>query len=106
MAPEDRRGWLEPTVIAGIVRTHQSELRRCYEQALRRRPDFGGGLTLRVVVGESGRVHQTRSVGADEGVDPGFVACVGAQVRTWIFPRPTGGKVTFDLPVGLRTRTR
>lgn len=96
------RGFLEPSAINGVVRTSLPSLQRCYEHALRLRPELGGGaLRLRVSLDGEGRVVRTRVEGGD--VPETLQACATAEAERWSFPSP-GGPVSFDLPLRFRSR--
>ncbi len=96
------RGFLDPAEINGVVRTSLPSLQRCYEHALRMRPEIGGGaLRLRVSLDASGRVVRTRVEGGD--VPETLQACATAEAERWSFPSP-GGPVSFDLPLRFRSR--
>lgn len=96
------RGYLDPSVINGVVRTSLPNLQRCYEHALRMRPELGGGaLVVRVTVAADGGVLRTRIDGGD--VPATLQACVTDAATSWTFPAP-GAPVSFDLPLRFRAR--
>jgi len=96
------RGFLDPSVINDVVQTSLPSLQRCYEHALRLRPELGGGaLRLRVSLDGEGRVVRTRIEGGD--VPETLQACATAEAERWSFPSP-GGPVSFDLPLRFRSR--
>jgi ferric-dicitrate binding protein FerR (iron transport regulator) len=95
------RGFLEPEIINAVVHTSLPSLQRCYEHALRLRPELGGGaLRLRVSLDGEGRVVRTRIEGGD--VPETLQACATAEAERWSFPSP-GGPVSFDLPLRFRS---
>jgi hypothetical protein len=96
------RGYLDPAVINGVVRGSLPSLQRCYEHALRLRPDLGGGaLRARVTVATDGTVLRTRIDGAD--VPTSLQSCVTSEASRWTFPSP-GAPVSFELPLSFHSR--
>jgi hypothetical protein len=91
------QGYLSPEEITPVVRQSQRALQRCYEQALRLRPDLGGGL-LRARVTLDGRGAVRRVQIDDDGAPPSLEACVRQEAAQWAFP-PPGGPMSFELPL-------
>ena len=86
----------DPQLLARTIRSRLSEVRACYERALKRRPDIAGKLVLRFTITAAGTVS---SVDIDEDTlrDPEVTACVRAAVQRWRFPAPAraGAEVSF-----------
>lgn len=101
-----RQGHLPREAIQGVVRQGLWGLRRCFNNALKRRPDLrsAGTYTLRITVGRSGAVSRVRFRGEQPPAVLG--SCITHDAGRWVFPSPTGGAVTFDLPVNLTARDR
>jgi hypothetical protein len=91
------QGYLAPEEITPVVRQSQRALQRCYEQALRLRPDLGGGL-LRARVTLDGRGAVRRVQLEHDGAPASLEACVRQEAATWAFP-PPGGPMSFELPL-------
>lgn len=85
-ADVDIRGGLDKDVIQRRFRDHQSELRWCYTEALRRDRSLRGRLVLDLVI-IAGKVILARAAEDDLG-DPELAACVVRRVSTWRFPDP------------------
>ncbi len=78
--------------IQRVVRLKQGEYRYCYEKQLQSRPDLEGKVTLKFVVGPTGRVLVTEVL--EDTLGEGEVAsCIANKARNWQFPRPRGGGV-------------
>lgn len=104
--PQAREGHLPREAIQGVVRQGLWGLRRCFNNTLKRRPDLrsAGSYTLRITVGRSGAVSRVRFRGEQP---PSMLAsCITNDTERWVFPSPSGGAVTFDLPVNLTARQR
>ncbi|MDH5492895.1 MAG: AgmX/PglI C-terminal domain-containing protein, partial [Myxococcales bacterium] len=94
-------GILPREAIVAVVAQGRRALSRCFQRALKRRPDLRGGVSLRVTIGRSGQVRRVQ-VRADEGGRHAALdACIQAQVERWTFPPPEGGPMSFDLPLNL-----
>lgn len=95
-APE---GHLAPEVISRVVRQGLPGLRQCYERALRRSPEQEGRFRMRVSVGRSGQVRSVRVRAAQSDLPQSLRDCISARAERWVFPAPSGGAVTFDVPL-------
>lgn len=100
-------GHLDPEAIATTLRTIRPSLQRCYERAMRRRPDLHGRYRLEVKVGRSGVVQRSR-MRSDGGDTPPteLTDCMARVVRRRPFPEPTGGPVTFEVPLNFQRVSR
>lgn len=91
------QGFLAPEDITPVVRQSQRALQRCYEHALRLRPDLGGGLLrARVTLDSQGRVRLVELDGG--GAPESLETCVRLEAARWQFP-PPGGPMSFELPL-------
>lgn len=84
------QGSLSRDVIQRMVRVNVGRIRQCYEHALQKAPNLAGRVSIRFVIGPTGKVVQASDSGSTLG-DPGVIACVLAAVRRISFPSPTGG---------------
>ena len=84
------QGSLSRDVIQRMVRVNVGRIRQCYEHALQKAPNLTGRVSIRFVIGPTGKVVQASDSGSTLG-DPGVIACVLAAVRRISFPSPTGG---------------
>jgi TonB family protein len=85
------QGPLDPDIVRRIVRAHINEIRRCYNQGLRRDATLRGTVTVSFDVLADGKVGRAR-VESTTLPDPGVGSCMAAAVGRWVFPKPTGGK--------------
>lgn len=76
-----------PDSVQGVVRSHEPDLKACYEARLAEGKDVQGEMVLTFVIGVDGlpdRPRLRKSTLRDKDVE----ACVLRAVRRWIFPRP------------------
>lgn len=89
-------GTLSKDEIRKVVREHIEEVRHCYNQVLEKQPEARAKLVVDFTIGSDGGVTRS-NIGSLEG--PAELGpCVNAAVRTWKFPRPTGGEVAVSYP--------
>lgn len=96
------QGHLDPAELRPVVREARPALKRCHERLMKQRPDIAGKgyrLQLRVTVGRSGVVQRTEVVSEGETPPAELEACIRQQLTTRAFPKPTGGPVTFEVPL-------
>ena len=94
-------GRLPPEVVLRIVRQNLGRVRRCYEDALRTRPDAEGVVSVRLVIDRSGSVARASDGGASTFPSEATTACVVRQMNSLSFPQPEGGPETVFLQVTL-----
>ncbi|MFT3922663.1 MAG: AgmX/PglI C-terminal domain-containing protein [Myxococcales bacterium] len=103
-AQNDPRGHLDPEQIAPVVRAGLDSLRRCYERGLKRDPRLVGKLLLSIRVAPDGHVARATLDSGDGPALPLDVeSCIQGEARSWMFPRPTGGFVVFEVPLNLKS---
>lgn len=92
------RGELNPELVRRAVRRRLPEVRACYDEALGRRPELAGEVTMRLAISPTGEVATAR---ADRGSMPPseLGACLVRAARRWEFPRPETGVVRVVLPL-------
>lgn len=98
------RGELTSEEIRPVVQAGMRDLRRCYDRALRRRPDLRGRYSARVLVDRAGGVRQVRLSAPDAPAE--FASCITDEARSWRFPAPRGGVVWLDVPLNFAPRRR
>lgn len=91
-------GGLSSEQIGGVIRNHHNAIRHCYEKSLQKQPNLAGKIRMKFVIGANGGVlsvsTEQDSLGSGE-----LSGCILAKIRTWRFPKPTGGqKVTVTYP--------
>ncbi len=81
---------MDKEAVRVIVREHISEVRKCYENRLRTKPDLSGKLILNWEINRDGVVaNPVASVPLDKEVDN----CVIDKLKKWKFPEPPNNRV-------------
>ena len=96
VAPADELavvGGLDKDSVAAVVRAGKDRATACYDHVLRRHPEVGGAIKVRLTVLPTGGVEGIEVT--DSSVGNLFLeSCIRGAISTWRFPRPTdGGKV-------------
>ena len=94
-------GSLSKETIRRIVRRHLNEVRFCYEQGLRKRPDLSGQVAIKFIISPSGSV-QTAAVSNTTLGDGAVELCISKVVQRMSFPMPdNSGIVVVTYPLSL-----
>jgi hypothetical protein len=88
------RGALSKETIRRVLQRHVNEVRYCYEEGLRARPDLQGRVAIRFVVRPDGAVQLATKASSDLG-DAEVEQCIAGVVRRLQFPAPEGGGMVF-----------
>lgn len=91
-APRKPAGGLEKSVISGVIKAAEPQIRFCYERELQELPGLGGKLSVAWTIGPSGSVVSAE-VKESTVQNAALEACVLARVRRMQFPPPVGGGV-------------
>jgi hypothetical protein len=83
---------------ARVVAGMRAGFRACYNRGLVNTPDMHGALRLKLRVGPTGEVLDTKVEGA-RGLSQEVVACVKARAGAAMFSAPDGGKATISFPL-------
>lgn len=95
-------GGLDRAVIEATIAKYLSEIRACYEEGLRRKPDLTGTVTVAFEINGMGRLNHARVKSSTLG-DPSVEACMTGRMMDWQFPQPRGGvTVKANHPFALR----
>ena len=86
------RGSLSREAIRRVIRRHINEVRFCYEQGLRQRPDLEGRVTVAFIISPSGSV-QSSAVASSTIGNVRVEGCATRAVQRWNFPAPDGGGI-------------
>ena len=90
-------GVLAKELIAKVINEHLGEVRGCYERALLKEAGLAGKLVLEWTIDLTGHVDEIKVKQATlKGAD--VPNCIVNSLKTWIFPKPTGGKVVVSYP--------
>jgi TonB family protein len=84
------RGSLSKDTIRRVIQRHLAEVRFCYEEALRRRPELSGRVQLAFMIAPSGAVQQAKVADSSLG-SPEAESCIARAAQRWAFPAPDGG---------------
>ena len=79
-------------VMRKIKTAYMSGLKRCHKDLLKRDPTAGGRVSLKFMVGPTGRITRVKATGFDSGVD----RCIEARAKSWRFgvPKDEDGEPT------------
>ena len=91
-------GGLSKEVIAKIIRSHQSEIKYCYEVELQKNPSLFGKVAVLFIIDAAGAVSQADVSETSLG-NANTEQCMLSRIRRWKFPEPeVGGLVTVTFP--------
>ena len=85
-------GGLDKDVIAKIIRSHQNEIKYCYETELNKDPSLAGKVAVAFTIDPAGGVAEA-SVTETTLNNSAAEACMLSRIRRWKFPEPKGGGV-------------
>lgn len=91
-------GALPAAVIQRVVRRHEDEFRRCYENGLFHNPNLAGRIATRFVIDRDGVVSVAHNGGSDLP-DSVVMVCVIRRFSTLRFPAPQSGTVQVVYPL-------
>jgi hypothetical protein len=92
-------GRLPPEVIQGVVRSHYSALRACYEQGLVRDSKLSGKVQVRFVISRTGSISAIAATPETSLPDADAVQCMLRVFEQLTFPEPAGGTITVVYPI-------
>ena len=92
-------GRLPPEVIQRIVRSNFGRVKRCYADALAKKPGLTGRVYTKFVIDRTGHVASAESTQQSTIPDGAVVSCVVSMFRGLVFPQPEGGIVTVVYPL-------
>ncbi|HYO51900.1 AgmX/PglI C-terminal domain-containing protein [Archangium sp.] len=85
-------GGLDKDVIAKIIRSHQNEIKYCYETELNKNPSLAGKVAVAFTIDPAGGVSEA-NVTETTLNSPAAENCMLSRIRRWKFPEPKGGGV-------------
>ena len=95
-------GGLDRSLIQATILRYLSQVRACYEEGLKRRPEILGQVTMNFAVNGQGGVNYSRVLRSSLG-DRDVESCISMRMMTWKFPTPKGGvNVKVSYPFMLR----
>jgi hypothetical protein len=86
-------GTLPKEAIREVIRTHNAEVRQCYEQGLESEPELAGRLVLKFTINQDGAVDSPEVAADSDFAHHAVGACVLEAMQSWSFPKPSGGGV-------------
>ncbi len=96
-------GGLDREVIADFIRRNIGHILYCYERSLSANPNLFGKVSVRFVIGASGKV-ETQKIGESTLKDQRVEGCILDKVAQWKFPTPKGGvQVSVNYPFLFKT---
>jgi TonB family protein len=85
-------GGLDKDVIAKIIRSHQNEIKYCYETELNKNPSLAGKVAVAFTIDPTGAVSEA-NVTETTLNNSTAENCMLSRIRRWKFPEPKGGGV-------------
>jgi hypothetical protein len=81
-----------------VVKSHLSQVRACYERALKEQETATGGrVEIGFAITPGGRAVRVRTESNSTASEP-LARCLEGRVREWQFPRPAGGEYELIYP--------
>jgi len=90
-------GKIDRASVESVFRRRKGAIQSCYERALKVNSQVQGKVAIRFTIGPAGTVTEI-SVSENSTGDSQIGACITEKVRTWPFPPPDEGSVTFVYP--------
>lgn len=87
--PRQCDGQIDRSGLSAVIRRQQSQVRNCYERALKANNLLQGTVNVRLRIGRTGRVDSVSVNGSLR--DAEVFSCVRRLARDWQFPPVTGG---------------
>lgn len=100
LSPMKKGTGLTAGEVIAVIRFHLVDIRRCYEDAIKKTPDLSGKLHTNFVISNLGTVKSAvPSTKPEDLQDSKLKECVGEVISSWEFPRPRGKEdVTVNYP--------
>src|SRR5262249_10246024 len=83
-------GGLSKEGIPKIIRSHQSEIKYCYEVELQKNPSLFGKVAVLFIIDAAGSVSEA-NVSESSLDNSNAEQCMLSRIRRWKFPEPEGG---------------
>lgn len=88
-------GEIDAREVSKRIRRRSSAVKACYERALRASPNLKGKLALRFKITGSGRVDPSVRIKSNQ-TNSAVANCIIGKLRSWRFPKPKKGTVSFN----------
>ena len=93
----DVEGELDRALVLKVVNEHIREVQGCYERKLVQDRNLSGKIVFEWVITTSGSVGAVR-VKFSTMRNTDVTTCIQSAIRSWSFPKPTGGNATIVYP--------
>lgn len=95
-------GGLDRSLILATIKRYESQVRACYEEGLKRKPEMIGQVTMDFEINGTGALNYANVKKSSLG-DKEVESCISMRMKTWKFPTPKGGvNVPVTYPFMLR----
>ncbi|TVQ77929.1 MAG: hypothetical protein EA369_08120 [Bradymonadales bacterium] len=86
------RGGLDPALVQQIIEERLTQVRRCYESALRNEPGLAGKIETSWTINADGRVSNLK-MNSQDLTQASLQQCIHERIASWNFPEPRGGGI-------------
>jgi outer membrane biosynthesis protein TonB len=90
-------GRVDKGAVKKVFSRRSGAIKHCYEKALKSNPNVKGKVTIRFQIGTAGRITRSKCTSNTTG-SSAICQCILGKVKSWRFPSPEGGPVTFSYP--------
>ena len=90
-------GRVDKGAVKKVFSRRSGAIKHCYEKALKSNPNVKGKVTIRFQIGTAGRITRSKCTSNTTG-SAAICKCILGKVKSWRFPSPEGGPVTFSYP--------
>ncbi len=90
-------GRVDKGAVKKVFSRRSGAIKHCYEKALKTNPNVKGKVTIRFQIGTAGRITRSKCTSNTTG-SAAICKCILGKVKSWRFPSPEGGPVTFSYP--------
>jgi TonB family protein len=90
-------GTVDKSSVTKVFKRRKGAIKHCYEKGLQKNPNLKGKVKIRFTIGTAGRITKI-DVQSNSTGDSSVGNCIKTKVKSWKFPAPEGGSVTFSYP--------
>ncbi len=88
-------GTVDGSAVSKVFSRRKKAIKVCYEKQLNKDPSLKGKVVIKFKIGPAGRVTSIKVVKNTTG-SAAVGTCIANKVKSWKFPQPEGGSVTFQ----------
>ncbi len=96
------QGSIDKAAVLRVIQSHIGEIQYCYEKQLRVQSGLSGRVQLEWTINTDGRVSIVKNKQSTLK-SAAAITCMMGKVKTWKFPKPTGGSVIISFPFVFNT---